>query len=87
MTVEVKTRVRVLFFGKVGEVLGRAIEIDIPEAGCTVRELRSRITAMAGRDALLKPGVRASIDKQVAGEEAWIKPGAEIAFFSVFSGG
>jgi molybdopterin converting factor small subunit len=87
VSVEVNTRVRVLFFGKVGEVIGHELEIDLPEAGCTVRELRSRISGLAGADVLLKPGVRASVDKQVAGEDAWVGPGAEVAFFSVFSGG
>jgi molybdopterin converting factor small subunit len=87
VSVDVHTRVKILFFGKVAEAIGREVELDIPEAGCTVRELRSRLTVNAGTDVLLKPGVRASIDRQVAGEDAWVAPGAEVAFFSVFSGG
>ena len=38
-------------------------------------------------DILLQPGVRASIDRQVVDEQAMVRPGAEVAFFSLFSGG
>ena len=81
------TKLHVLFFGKVGEVMGREAAIDLPEAGYTVAELRRRLAAQSGTDVLLKPGVRASIDKQVVAEDAWVRPGAEVAFFSLFSGG
>ena len=87
MTVDALTTHSVLFFGRVGEVMGRTRTIDIPEAGCTVGELRRRLAAAAGDDILLQPGVRASINRQVVGEDAVVRPGAEIAFFSLFSGG
>ena len=87
MTVDVTTTLDVLFFGRVAEVMGRARTIDLPEAGCTVGELRRRLAATAGADILLQPGVRAAIDRQVAAEDAVVRPGAEVAFFSLFSGG
>ncbi len=87
MTIEVMTTVSVLFFGRVGEVRGRTRTIDLPDSGCTVGELRRRLAAAVGEDILLQPGVRAAIDKQVAGEDAVVRRGAEVAFFSLFSGG
>ena len=78
---------RILFFGRVADVLGRELSLDLPEAGCTIAELRGRLAAEHNAGLLLKPGVRASIDKQVVAEDAWVRPGAEVAFFSVFSGG
>jgi molybdopterin converting factor small subunit len=74
---------RVLFFGRVADLLGRERQVDLPEAGCTVAQLRRLLS----EDVLMKPGVRASVDKQVVTDEALVRPGAEVAFFSVFSGG
>ena len=83
----VGVKLKILLFGRVSDLLGREIEALIPEAGCSIGELRRLIAEQTGSDALLQKGVRASLDKQVAGDEARVRPGAEVAFFSVFSGG
>ncbi len=80
---------RILFFGRVAEKLGAEGSLDLPAEGLTVEEIR---TLLAGRDevaadALLRPDVRASVDLVVVGENARARPGQEIAFFSLFSGG
>jgi molybdopterin converting factor small subunit len=73
---------RILFFGRVADALGRELDVRAPE-GCTVAELRRLI----GAEVQVK-GVRASIDRQVVRDEGAVVPaGAEVAFFSVFSGG
>ena len=87
MATLVETPLRVLFFGQVAEVMGKARMIDAPETGCTIAELRLRLAEAAGADIMLRPGLRAAIDKQVVGEDAIVLPGAEVAFFSLFSGG
>lgn len=78
---------RILFFGRVADTLGRERHCDIPEAGCTIGELRGRLAAEWGAEILLRPGVRAALDKQVVDDRAHVVPGKEIAFFSLFSGG
>ncbi len=83
----VGVRLRILLFGRVCDLLGREIEAMVPEEGCTVGELRRLVCEQTGSDALLQKGVRASLDQQVVGDEATVRPGAEVAFFSVFSGG
>ena len=83
----VGVKLKILLFGRVSDLLGREIEALIPEAGCSIGELRRLIAEQTGSDALLQKGVRASLDKQVAGDEAIVRQGAEVAFFSVFSGG
>ena len=83
----VSVKLRILLFGKVSDRFGRQIEAAIPEAGCTLGELRRLIAAQTGDEVLLQKGVRASIDRQVAVDDAFVRPGAEVAFFSVFSGG
>ena len=75
---------RVLFFGRVADALGRERDVTLPGTGCSIAELRRLIDA----EVLGKPGVRVSLDKQVVTDEALVvRPGAEVAFFSVFSGG
>ncbi len=84
MTVEASVAlVTVLFFGKVADQLGRQRQVELPAGGCTIADLRRLLDA----DILLQPGVRASIDRQVVDEQAMVRPGAEVAFFSLFSGG
>ena len=83
----VGVKLRVLLFGRVSDLLGREIEALIPQNGCTVGELRRLIADQSASDALLQKGVRASLDKQVATDDAVVRPGVEVAFFSVFSGG
>ena len=83
----VGVRLKILLFGRVSDLLGREIEAMIPEAGCTVGALRRLIAEQTRSDALLQKGVRGSVDKQVASDETFVRPGSEVAFFSVFSGG
>lgn len=83
------TMTRILFFGRVAERLGAEGSLALPAEGLTVGEIRQQL---AGRDeiateALLRPDVRASVDQVVVGEDARARPGQEIAFFSLFSGG
>ncbi len=81
MTVEASVAVvTVLFFGKVADQFGRQRQVELPAGGCTVADLRRLL-------GLSQPGVRASIDRQIVGEAAVVGPGAEVAFFSLFSGG
>jgi molybdopterin synthase sulfur carrier subunit len=83
----VKVKLRVLFFGRVSDAIGRTLEVAVPEAGCTIAELRRLISNETHTDVLLQKGVRASIDREVVDDEALVRPDAEVAFFSVFSGG
>ena len=83
----VAVKLKILLFGRVSDLLGHEVEALIPEDGCTVGELRRLISDQTASEALLQKGVRASLDKQVAGDDAVVSPGSEVAFFSVFSGG
>ena len=79
----------ILFFGRVGERLGPEGRLDLPPEGLPVREIRRLLAERdeVAADALLRPDVRASVDLVVVGEDALARPGQEIAFFSIFSGG
>jgi molybdopterin synthase sulfur carrier subunit len=82
------TTARVLFFGRTAERLGRAREVAVPSEGCTLGELRARLVeADAAAAEALGAGVRASVDREIVGDEAVVRPGQEVAFFPLFSGG
>ena len=76
---------KILFFGRLGETIGREIQFDLPKGGCTVAELRA---ALAERhEGLAAQSVRACIDREIAPESALVLPTHEIAFIPPLSGG
>jgi sulfur-carrier protein len=84
-----RTRVKILFFGSLGERIGRELDIELDEPGCTVAELRGRLAEAlpAAAGLLTSPSVRACIDREMAGEAARVLPGNEVAFVPPLSGG
>lgn len=80
---------KVLFFGRLGEQIGREIEVDLPAGGCSVAELRRLVVSghAAAADALSRPGIRAAVDQAIVADEGWVRPGQEVAFLSPLSGG
>ena len=80
---------KVLFFGRLADRLGREVELDLPEEGCSVAELRQRLctTFPEAAEELARPSNRACIDQTVAAESARVLPGHEVAFVPPLSGG
>jgi molybdopterin converting factor small subunit len=76
---------KILFFGRLGETIGREIDFDLPTGGCTVAELRAALSWTCGP--LPAESVRACIDREIAPETALVLPGHEIAFIPPLSGG
>jgi sulfur-carrier protein len=84
-----RLKTRLLFFGALGDALGRERGVDLPPEGCSIAALRERLrgddeaaaAAMAGKTIL------ASIDQQIVDDDAIARPGQEIAFFTPLSGG
>jgi molybdopterin synthase sulfur carrier subunit len=82
-------KLNLLFFGRITDQLGKERALDIPESGCTVGELRRLLAESDPVAAELLAGGRilASVDQELAGDDAPIRPGQEVAFFSPLSGG
>lgn len=80
---------QVLFFGKIADRFGRRREVWIPTAGCSVAQLKARLASEVegGAEALAEPGLRVAVDQDLCAEDLWIRPGQEVAFCSMFSGG
>ena len=79
---------RILFFGRLAETLGREIDLDVP-APCTIAELRIHLREAVPNAApqLTREKARACIDQVMVGEGALAAPGREIAFVPPLSGG
>ena len=76
---------KILFFGRLGETIGRELDYRLPPEGCTVAELRAELAKThAG---LAAESVRACIDHEIAPETALVLPGHEVAFIPPLSGG
>ena len=80
---------QVLFFGRVGDILGSRCEIALPPEGLSVAELRQRLDDVVegAAEALGERGVKVAVDLEFVGEDARVRPGQEVAFLSMFSGG
>jgi len=76
---------KILFFGRLGDTIGREIQFDLPDGGCTVAELRAALSRLHG--GLAAESVRACIDHEIAPETALVLPSHEIAFIPPLSGG
>ncbi len=80
---------KILFFGRLGEVIGREIEVELPSDRRTVAELRLWLADRfpQARDELVKPALRALVDDSIVGEHFVIDAAAAVEFFPPLSGG
>jgi sulfur-carrier protein len=80
---------KVQFFGRMAERMGREVEVDVPEHGCSVADLRRRLAELHPRAEaeLLAPTLRACVDDAIAGEDEMVREGRAVAFFPPLSGG
>lgn len=80
--------IRVLFYGRVADRMGAELSLDLPPDGAAVGDIRARLAAGDGPGSpLLDPGVRAALDHETVGDAAVARPGQELVFFSIVSGG
>ncbi len=84
-----ETSTRILFFGSLAELIGRERFVALPAGTITIGELRERIGKIDPSFALAlsRPGVSASVDSVVVPADAPVRPGQEVAFFPLVSGG
>ncbi|MBW0152269.1 MAG: MoaD/ThiS family protein [Phenylobacterium sp.] len=79
----------ILFFGAVSDRLGRSHRVHVPVGGVSLVGLKAIIASQLpdAAAALAVTGIRAAVDQVLVIDDAHIYPGAEVAFFSAFSGG
>lgn len=78
---------KVLFFGRPADVLGRSREIALPGDATVGGVRRALAESDPAAGLLLEPGIRASVDRQITDDRSSVTEASEVAFFSTFSGG
>jgi sulfur-carrier protein len=79
---------KVLFFGKLGDALGREVEVE-SSSPASVAELRRQLARLYPHAAgdLMNPAIRACVDDTIVGEDFVPETGANVEFFPPLSGG
>lgn len=80
--------VKILYFAGLKEALGRAGEnVDPPADVATVGALRDWLVAQGREKLATAKNLRCAVNQEMAGLDAAIKEGDEIAFFPPVTGG
>ena len=79
----------IMFFGRLGETIGREVRIDAPPGGCTVGEVRGLLAALYPEAAadLTSPSLRACVNDSLVAEDSRVAAGGTVEFFPPLSGG
>jgi molybdopterin converting factor small subunit len=79
----------VRFYGRLADLLGDQLRLDLPAEGCPVAELRRLIADAhpAAAAAMLGPGVRAIVGDDVVGDGHMVEGSGTVEFFPPVSGG
>lgn len=79
---------KILLFGQLGEQLGRELDGDVPEDGCSIAALRRMLVQKDPAYApLAGPSIRACVDQILVREDFVVRQGQEVAFVPPLSGG
>jgi sulfur-carrier protein len=80
---------KILFFGRLGDRIGREIELEAPPDGCTVAELRPILADLypEARTDLLGTALRACVGDRVVPDDHRVHRGDAVEFFPPLSGG
>jgi len=80
-------QVKVLFFGRLKELVGAAEEqVEMP-AGASVADLAAHYRGRVARWSEFQPSLAVAVNQEYADEEACLKSGDEVAFLPPVSGG
>ena len=80
---------KLVFYGRLGELIGRELEFALPRGDCSVAELRQMLAAEHphARRELSGASARACVNDRLVDEQFRIDSGAEVAFLPPLSGG
>ena len=81
-------RLSVSFYGEIADRLGRERAMVFSADDITVGEIRAELARQDEAAAvLLNPQIRAAVDSVVVEDDAGVKSGQDVVFFSIVSGG
>lgn len=81
--------VRVVFFGRLADHFGREQEVAIDGGASSVGAVIDRLSELnpSVADALARERIRCAVNDVLAGDDARLRDGDELALFPPFSGG
>lgn len=80
---------RIGFFGRLGERIGREVDLDLPAEAWSVAELRLHLAQQfpAAAADLASGSLRACVDETIVSDSHIVRPGQKVEFFPPLSGG
>ena len=78
---------KILFFGKLGDTIGREVELALPPDVATLGQLRKLLAERYPQVDLTSPRLRICLDDSVAGDDEVVRDENEVAFLPPLSGG
>ena len=85
--VSLKLRVKVIFFGRIRELVGRSEDLEEAPDGATIADLFDRYAARYPQLVAFRSSLVASRNQEFAAWETPVAPGDVIAFLPPVSGG
>jgi molybdopterin converting factor small subunit len=81
--------VKILFYGRLGEMVGREVEVEAQRDCATVADLRQILARLYphASDDLTSPRLRASVGDRIVGDEFSLGRRTTVEFFPPLSGG
>jgi molybdopterin converting factor small subunit len=80
--------VRISFYGRLAETIGREVDLDVGQA-CAVGEVRSRLAGLFPHAAsdIVSPRVRACVGDRIVPDSFVVAPGESVDILAPLSGG
>ena len=77
------------FFGRLAERIGREVDLDLPADDCSVAALRHHLARHfpAAAADLASGSTRACVDETIVPDSHIVRPGQKVEFFPPLSGG
>lgn len=80
---------RLLFFGALGDIMGRERSLSLPRGVASAEALIDHLAAAepAFAEMLVRMNLRVAVNEKIVGRDTQVVDGDEIAFLPPFSGG
>lgn len=79
----------VLFYGRLADIIGRELQLEVADTGCSIGDLRALIAARhpASHEDILSSRVRACVGDSIVSDDHLVKAPDSVEFFPPVSGG
>tara|TARA_R110001606_G_scaffold149509_1_gene289475 strand:+ start:268 stop:507 length:240 start_codon:yes stop_codon:yes gene_type:complete len=78
---------RISFFGRISDPIGKTTDIVFPEAGLCVADIRQEIAEACQTELILDQTIRAVVNDHIVMEDYRVMPEDDVMFMSALSGG